>query len=272
MTNHAISTQAEHIAEIPHHDASSIFPIVTGVGVALTLFGTAANWNKFEWGLGALVIGFVVLAVGMIGWWWELIRDDKSNDVTLLGTPEHVQGMLRLGFGFFIASEVMFFAAVFAFYFYTRASFPSWPPPGYDRLPLTPAIINTILLVSSGFIYMWGEHKLVHGGRRPAITTIMGFALLLGLIFLGIQAFEWYELIHHGFTITDGTFGTSFYMLTGFHGFHVIVGALFLAVITARVATGHFTSKKHFAMTAAGWYWHFVDVVWIGLVLALYVF
>ena len=272
MTNQAMSTQAEHISEIPHHDASSIFPIVTCVGVASALFGTAANWNKFVWGQALIVLGLAVMAVGMIGWWWELVQENKNDEITLLGTQSHIQRMMRLGFGFFIASEVMFFAAIFAYYFYTRSMFPTWPPPGYDRLPIAPAIINTILLVSSGFIYMWGEHKLVNGGSRGAVTLIMGFAVFLGLIFLGIQAYEWYELMHHGFTITDGTFGTAFYMLTGFHGFHVIVGALFLGVVTARVALGHFTNNKHFAMTAAGWYWHFVDVVWILLVLVLYVF
>ena len=107
--------------------------------------------------------------------------------------------------------------------------------------------------------------------KMRALRAREALAVALGIIFLGIQAFEWYELlVHKGFGPTSGTFGTSFYGLTGFHGFHVIIGAIFLAVITYRVAIGHFTAKKHFAMTAAGWYWHFVDVVWIILVAVLY--
>ena len=274
MTDHALTPDGhhdDHHAGGHHHEEASIFPPVVGVGTAAMLFGTAANWNKQPFGMAMIVIGLAVLAVGMIGWWWELVQANKSDEVTLIGTVEEVQKIMKGGFMFFIGSEVMFFAAFFAYYFYTRFNSPVWPPPGYETLPLAPAIINTLLLVSSGFIYMLGEHWLVHGKPRGLVTAVMALAVALGIIFLGIQAFEWYELlVHKGFGPTSGTFGTSFYGLTGFHGFHVIIGAIFLAVITYRVAIGHFTAKKHFAMTAAGWYWHFVDVVWIILVAVLY--
>jgi cytochrome c oxidase subunit 3 len=272
VNEHALDSHAhEHHEHHPHEEAS-IFPAVCSVGTATMLLGLASYWNKFAWGLGLNMIGLAILLVGMIGWWWELVQSNKKDEVTLIGTPEEARRGLKIGFGFFIGSEVMFFAAFFAFYFYSRFHAPSWPPPGYSRLPLPPALINTALLVTSGFIYMWAEHRLQHAKGKALTVAAMASAVVLGAIFLGIQAKEWMTLMAEGLHVTDGTMGAAFYMLTGFHGFHVIVGALFLSVITVRTALNHFTPHKHFAMTAAGWYWHFVDVVWIGLVLCLYVF
>jgi cytochrome c oxidase subunit 3 len=253
-----------------HHEEASIFPPIVGIGTAMLLFGIATNWNKLPWGMAFIALGLTVQLVGMVGWWWELVEANKSDATTLIGTVDEVQKILKSGFAFFIGSEIMFFAAFFAFYFYTRFHSPVWPPPGYESLPIPPALINTALLVTSGFIYMLGEHWLVQGKPRGQVAGTMALAVLLGLIFLGVQGSEWATLMGEGFHATDGTFGSAFYGLTGFHGFHVIVGALFLAVIAYRVAVGHFTAHKHFAMTAAGWYWHFVDVVWIGLVAVLY--
>jgi cytochrome c oxidase subunit 3 len=258
-----------------HHEEASIFPPIVGIGAMAMLFGLAANWNHLPWGNGLSLIGIAVLLTGMIGWWWELVQANKSDETTLIGTVDEVQKIMRVGFGFFIGSEVMFFGAFFAYYFYIRLHAPSWPPAGYEALPLLPAMINTALLVTSGFLFMKGEHMLAHGHGQDKKWTIVAWmtsAVVLGLIFLGVQANEWYELmVHKNFNISDGTMGTAFYLLTGFHGFHVIIGALMLMTVTVRVALGHFTEKKHFAMTAAGWYWHFVDVVWIGLVAVLYV-
>ena len=134
-------------------------------------------------------------------------------------------------------------------------------------------MINTFLLVASGFMYMRGEHLLAKEKPRSQTLFWMIASLVFGFIFLGIQVKEWYELIyHHGFTVQSGPMGTAFFMLTGFHGLHVIIGAIFITVITCRIYLGHFTPHKHFAMTAAGWYWHFVDIVWIGLVLCVYLY
>ena len=277
MTDHALNHDDHHHDSHGeghegghHHEEASIFPPICGVGTAMMLFGTATNWNKLPWGVAFIVLGLTVLLVGMIGWWWELVQANKSDETTLIGTWQEVQKILKQGFGFFIGSEVMFFSAFFAFYFYVRFHSSVWPPPGYETLPIPPALVNTALLVTSGFIYMLGEHWLVQGKPRGQVAATMGLAVLLGIIFLGVQGTEWATLLGEGFSPADGTFGTAFYGLTGFHGFHVIIGAIFLAVITWRVAIGHFTGHKHFAMTAAGWYWHFVDVVWIGLVAVLY--
>jgi cytochrome c oxidase subunit 3 len=270
VNEHAVD--APHGEDFLHHEEASIFPLIAGAGVASTLWGLATLWNDHAWGVGVLMIGLTVAACGLIGWWTELVHANKSNKTTLLGTPEDVQRGLRLGFAFMIGSEVMFFAAFFAFYFYIRFHSPSWPPPGYSRLPIPPALLNTALLVSSGLIYHAAEHRLKHEKAKGGTLGLLLLAVVLGLTFLGVQANEWATLIHEGFKITDGTMGTAFYLLTGFHGAHVIVGAIFLSVVFIRVILGHFTAHKHFAMTAAGWYWHFVDVVWIGLVLSLYIF
>ena len=267
MNEQALGAQDAH-----HHEEASKFPPIVGVGAPLMLLGLGAHWNNMPWGLGLNLLGTAILLAGMIGWWWELIEQNKKDEVTLIGTPEQMRKLLKLGFAFFIGSEVMFFAAFFAYYFYIRGIAPSWPPLGYDKLPIVPAIINTALLVSSGVCFHFAEHGLIHKKSKSLVVGLLVVAVLLGAIFLGVQAQEWMELMHHGFHINDGTMGTAFYLLTGFHGFHVIIGAIFLTVVLVRVILNHFTPEKHFAMTAAGWYWHFVDVVWIGLVLCLYVF
>ncbi|MDB5100426.1 MAG: cytochrome c oxidase subunit 3 [Cyanobacteria bacterium RYN_339] len=253
-----------------HHDESSIFPAIVGTCVGMMLLGLAANWNDFAWGKGLSLMGFAFALVGCIGWWRELVTANRLDERTLVGFPEEVRRGLKIGFGFFIGSEVMFFAAFFAFYFYARFHAPQWPPAGYSMLPLPPAIINTALLVASGFFYMAGEHRIAHKQSKPMTMFWMILALTFGFVFLGIQVNEWQTLMHEGFKINDGTMGTAFYLLTGFHGFHVIIGALMITVVTVRIWLNHFDEHRHFAMTAAGWYWHFVDVVWIGLVLVLY--
>jgi cytochrome c oxidase subunit 3 len=272
VSDHAHTAHAHdpHDKSFLHHDESSIFPAIVGTGVGMMLLGLAANWNDFTWGKGLIVLGFSAGLGGCIGWWLELVRSNALNERTLVGFPAEVRRGLRIGFMFFIGSEVMFFAAFFAFYFYARCHSPEWPPHGYKMLPLPPAMINTALLVTSGFFYMAGERRIEHHKSKPMTLVWMTLALVFGFIFLGIQANEWLTLMHEGFDIKDGTMGTAFYLLTGFHGFHVVIGAIFITVVTLRIARNHFDHERHFAMTAAGWYWHFVDVVWIGLVAVLY--
>ncbi|MEB3196101.1 MAG: cytochrome c oxidase subunit 3 [Candidatus Sericytochromatia bacterium] len=257
-----------HVLE---HEIASIFPAITGFSTGLMLFGAASTWNQLAFGPAAIALGFSILICALIGWWWELVRDNKLEENSLIGTPDDARRGLRIGFGFFIGSEVMFFAAFFAYFFYARNMAPVWPPEGFAKLPWDIALVNTALLVVSGFFYMRGEHHIEHGqGGRSLKHMVM--ALLLGFIFLGVQAQEWAHLIHEGFTVQSGPMGTAFFLLTGFHGFHVIIGAIFITVVTFRIWFQHFTPHKHFAMTAAGWYWHFVDVVWIGLVVCVYLY
>ncbi|MEB3285528.1 MAG: cytochrome c oxidase subunit 3 [Candidatus Sericytochromatia bacterium] len=281
MTDHSHHSHASPVpagtdvaALDPHvleHEIASIFPSITGFSTGLMLFGIGATWNEFTWGPAAIVLGLSILICAMVGWWWELVRDNRLEENSLIGTPDDARKGLRIGFGFFIGSEVMFFAAFFAYYFYARAMAPVWPPEGFAKLPWDIALVNTALLVVSGFFYMRGEHHIEHGTPQRSMKHMV-LALILGFVFLAVQAQEWMHLIHEGFTVQSGPMGTAFYLLTGFHGFHVIIGAIFITVVTARIALAHFTPQKHFAMTAAGWYWHFVDVVWIGLVVCVYLY
>jgi cytochrome c oxidase subunit 3 len=178
-----------------------------------------------------------------------------------------------LGMMLFIASEVMFFAALFAAYFNAQATLPVWPPEGYDHIlnawPI--AIIATTILIISSFTMQWGTMR-IRRGDRTGLNRAVAVTLVLGIIFLGIQLYDYYELItHEQFTIDSGIYGTLFYTMTGFHGAHVLGGVIGLSVILSRGLAGQFTRRHHVAVEAVHYYWHFVDVVWVLLFLVLYI-
>jgi cytochrome c oxidase subunit 3 len=183
-----------------------------------------------------------------------------------------VQIGMRYGMVLFIASEVMFFAAWF-WAFFNASLFPPeaikgvWPPPGV--VPFNPwelPFLNTLILLTSGITVTWAHHALIEGNRRHLLQGL-GLTVLLGLTFTGFQA---YEYVHASFGFKDGIYSTTFYMATGFHGFHVIVGTIFLIVCFFRAKKGHFKVEHHFGFEAAAWYWHFVDVVWLFLFVCMY--
>ncbi|MDX1737719.1 MAG: cytochrome c oxidase subunit 3 [Alphaproteobacteria bacterium] len=228
-------------------------------------------------GLGAWKILPGVLAVlyTMYGWWSDVIREG--------GEGHHkpvVQLAMRYGMSMFIASEVMFFAAFFwAFFdisFYydeakqvlrVAATGGQWPPVGVETfnawdLPF----MNTLILLLSGCTVTWAHHALREGHREQVIQGL-ALTVILGLAFTALQA---YEYSHAAFGFSDGIYSSVFYMATGFHGFHVIVGTIFLAVCLIRASKGAFTPTSHFGFEAAAWYWHFVDVVWLFLFVAVY--
>ncbi len=187
--------------------------------------------------------------------------------------PVHRPGISTpvLGMILFITSEVMFFAGLFAAYFNTRATATSgWPPPGNPHFQikgeiLLPLIITTILVLSS-FTMHYGVRRIRQGDRR-GLTRAVAVTLLLGITFLAGQLYDYSRL---GFGLSDGTFGTTFYTLTGFHGAHVLAGTIMLAVILFRSGTGQFSARHHDAVEAVSLYWHFVDIVWICLFSTLY--
>lgn len=277
-------TVAGHIPSAGHHEEKSIWPIVAGPGIALMGFGFLITLSSRPIGLPILVVGVVVALFGLIGWWREVISLAPQEPVTThpstrdpLGVAELYEDLsahvgeqarnLRLGFVLFIASEVMFFAAFFGFYFYSRGHIQVWPPVGYPTLEnswIPP--LNTALLLTSGLTFTWGHHGLIHN-RRDQLKLGLALTILLGATFLSLQAWEW---THLGLSIRDGLLGTAFFLLTGFHGAHVILGVIFLTVMLGRASAGHFTPSRHFALQACGWYWHFVDVVWILLFSLLY--
>ncbi|MEN9855954.1 MAG: cytochrome c oxidase, subunit, partial [Pseudomonadota bacterium] len=250
-------------------------------------YQTAQQWH---WLLGkgqALVLGggFLFTLYAAASWWTDVVKESHKGD----HTP--VVGIgLRYGMILFIASEVMFFVAWFWMFFEvslfadarTASTIPevasawaTWPPEGVETLdPFHLPLMNTLTLLLSGTTVTWAHHALQQGNRASAKLGLM-ITVALGLMFTGLQAIEYSHALHEkafgfGGEIV-GVYGSSFFMATGFHGAHVIIGTLFLAVCLFRLMKGHFTETKHFGFEAAAWYWHFVDVVWLFLFAFIYV-
>lgn len=234
------------------------------------LFG-AVLWMK-EITMWPFFIGLVLVVYNMFTWWADTISENHAGDHTPV-----VQIGLRYGFILFITSEVMFFFAWF-WSFFKHAMYPMgpespavdsvWPPVGIETFdPFHLPLINTLILLSSGCAATWAHHALVHDNNRKDIRNGLIIAIILGVIFTGFQA---YEYSHAAFSFSGNIYGANFFMATGFHGFHVIVGTIFLFVCLLRVLKGHFTPTDHIGFEAAAWYWHFVDVVWLFLFAAVY--
>lgn len=190
------------------------------------------------------------------------VRGFAKKDVPLVQNLQHRYGVI-----FFIVSEVMFFAAFFAAYFYLRLYNGEWPPANIETLAINLPLINTLLLLTSGTTVTFAHHALLHGDRQRA-TFYTFLTWQLGVIFLLCQAFEY---SHASFGLGDGVYATVFYLLTGFHGMHVAVGSLMLMMCHYRLTKGDFSKDNHFFFEATAWYWHFVDVVWVGLLLFVYI-
>jgi cytochrome c oxidase subunit 3 len=263
----AVSASARQPAPFPpatpagdHH--GSIWPFVAAVGVFLLAASLLATLAWGSWGLVGVLAALTVTVAGTVGWWHQLILEPGAG--ALKG---QAQQDLRTGFGLFIASEVAFFAAFFIGYFYLRGMAPVWPPAGSPGLgPLRLPMLNTIVLAVSGLTLTVG-HAALKRYRRQAFLGWLGVTILLGATFLLGQGLEWHE---SALTLRSGPLGNAFYLLTGFHGLHVLVGTVFLAVVWARGAGGAFTPSQHDAVTLAGWYWHFVDAVWLLLFISFY--
>ena len=251
---------------------ASAWPIV-GAFASLALTGGAVMWmHDNPYGKFVFFLGLIGVLAVMFSWWGDVIREGKAGDHTPV-----VQLHLRYGMILFIASEVMFFVGWF-WSFFDFSLFPStisevvggqWPPKSMEAvmdafdLPL----LNTLILLCSGTTVTWAHHCLIHGDR-DGLKKGLWATILLGMLFSSLQA---YEYIHAPFPFGTNTYGSAFYMATGFHGFHVIIGTIFLAVCLKRTYNGDFTPKQHFGFEAAAWYWHFVDVVWLFLFVAIYV-
>jgi cytochrome c oxidase subunit III len=246
------------------------WPII-GSFSALALTGGAIMWfHNNDYGIPVMIAGFAMVLVTMYNWWANTVREADTG----YHTPV-VQLHLRYGMILFIASEVMFFLAWF-WAFFDSALFPSavdavggtWPPQGIEVLdPWGWPLLNTMILLCSGTTVTWAHHSLIHGDR-DGLKKGLWLTVLLGILFSCIQA---YEYAHAPFEFGNNTYSSAFYMATGFHGFHVLVGTIFLIVCLVRTYKGHFTPQQHFGFEAAAWYWHFVDVVWLFLFIAVYV-
>jgi cytochrome c oxidase subunit 3 len=258
----------------PYHLVDpSPWPIVGAFAGGLLAFGAVeAMHNKTFFLLSA---GLLAVLATMFLWWRDVVRESRTPG---LHTPI-VRIGLRYGMMLFIASEVMFFVAFFWAYFHF-ALFPShladgtyakdiWPPPGVLTFdPFHLPLLNTMILLLSGCTVTWAHHSLLHGDRKGLIAGL-AITVGLGLAFTAVQAYE-YAVAPFKF-INGGVYPSTFFLATGFHGFHVIVGTIFLAVCLFRAIKGHFSAERHFGFEAAAWYWHFVDVVWLFLFVCIYV-
>jgi len=174
-----------------------------------------------------------------------------------------------LGMVLFIASEIMFFGGLFGAYFTIRSAAPEWPPPDTPHLSAIYAAVLTAILVSSSVTMQFGVWAIRKNNQRRLILWL-AVSLLLGATFLAMQALEYANLIREGMTLSSGVFGSTFYTLTGFHGAHVAGGAAFILIVLLRARSGQFTARYHDTVEMASYYWHFVDVVWLGLFSTIY--
>ncbi|MGB0904692.1 MAG: cytochrome c oxidase subunit 3 [Mangrovicoccus sp.] len=249
----------------------SVWPFMGAVGGFVMLFG-AVLWMHGSLPI-VFFVGLAAVLYVMYGWWGDTITEAKAGD----HTPVVMIG-LRYGFIFFIMSEVMFFAAWF-WSFFKHAMYPMgpespaidgvWPPVGIETFdPWHLPLINTLILLCSGCAATWAHHALVHENNRKDMQTGLIIAVLLGVLFTFFQA---YEYSHAAFGFSGNIYGANFFMATGFHGAHVIIGTIFLLICLIRLNRGDFTQSHHTGFEAAAWYWHFVDVVWLCLFFFVYV-
>jgi len=277
-----------------HHDYHLVNPSpwpLIGSAASVILTMGIVIWAKGVFGLPKgtwwpAAVGLAGILVTMYAWWADVVRESRGGDHTPV-----VQLGLRYGMILFIMSEVMFFVAWFWVFFEmslfhhvrtasaipeVRQAWTAWPPKGVEILdPWHFPLINTLILLTSGTTITWAHHAIQTGDRKETRTGLI-LTILLGVCFTAVQAYEYREIITEKLffnpeSVNAGLYGSAFFMATGFHGFHVLIGTLFLIVCLARLLSGQFTPKKHFGFEAAAWYWHFVDVVWLFLFAFIYV-
>jgi cytochrome c oxidase subunit 3 len=257
--------------------------LVMAVG-AVTFMKGLVGLPKGTWWL--LALGFAGVIYTMIGWWMDVVKEANEGDHTPV-----VSIGLRYGMIMFIASEVMFFVAWFWIFFEmalfhnvrtasaiddVRTAWATWPPKGVETVsPWHLPLVNTLTLLLSGTTVTWAHHALQQGDRQGAKIGLL-LTIILGVMFTTVQAYEYHhilteQLFYSADAVNSGLYGSAFFMATGFHGFHVVIGTIFLAVCLFRLIGGGFTPEKHFGFEAAAWYWHFVDVVWLFLFAFIYV-
>ncbi len=275
----------------------SHWPLVGSIALTSIMVGAATMLNGASSGSVLMGIGTLILIVMLVGWFGTVIRESEAGAYN-----SQVDVSFRWGMFWFIFSEVMFFAAFFGALFYARIySLPwlsgegsgastnlylwpdfeaIWPStangPGeiggvFKSMPAWGIpTLNTLILLSSGVTVTWAHHGLKVMKRKQLIAGLL-LTVILGFLFVGFQADEYIHAYNDlNLTLESGIYGSTFYMLTGFHGLHVTLGAIMLTVMLFRSIAGHFTPDNHFAFEATAWYWHFVDVVWLGLFIFVY--
>ncbi|MEE3316621.1 MAG: cytochrome c oxidase subunit 3 [Pseudomonadota bacterium] len=250
----------------------SIWPFLGSVGALIMLYGAVRLMN--DEGIAMFLVGLAMVAYVMFAWWSDVVSESRAGDHTPV-----VRIGLRYGFILFIMSEVMFFVAWF-WSFFKHALYPMgpespavdgvWPPVGIETFdPWHLPLINTLILLCSGAAATWAHHALVHENNRKDMRNGLILAIALGAVF---TVFQIYEYSDAAFGFSGNIYGANFFMATGFHGAHVLIGTIFLFVCLLRLTLKNdFTQEKHIGFEAAAWYWHFVDVVWLFLFAAVYI-
>lgn len=272
--------------------APSMYPIIGSTAILFMGSGAALTMNKIELGYGLLAFGFAILVYMLFGWFGTVARESEGGKY-----GEQVDKSFRWGMSWFIFTEVMFFCAFFGALFYMRNfSIPwlseestvlgnafwssyngTWPTAGpgkHDEFTSMGAwglpAFNTLLLLTSGVTVTFAHWALKKNDRAGLKNWLLA-TVLLGALFIACQAYEYVHAYNDlNLKLTTGAYGSTFFMLTGFHGFHVTIGTIMLLVIYFRSAAGHFTPEHHFGFEGVAWYWHFVDVVWLGLFVFVY--
>ncbi|UZR30230.1 cytochrome c oxidase subunit 3 [Methylococcus mesophilus] len=277
---------------IPH---KATWPIVGSIGLTSLLAGFANYLNGLSIGPTMMILGAGILVTMLVGWFGTVIHESVAGIYS-----DQVDHSFRWGMIWFITSEVFFFSAFFGALYYARIyalpwlggegelgvtneilwkGFDAvWPTNGPGKVggefePMAawgiPAL-NTLILLSSGVTVTWAHWGLLADNRGQLIKGLIA-TVALGFLFVILQGFEYHEAYSEmGLTLGSGIYGSTFFMLTGFHGLHVTIGAIILTVVLFRSIRGHFSAEHHFAFEAAAWYWHFVDVVWLGLFIFVY--
>nr|YP_009526700.1 cytochrome c oxidase subunit III [Cacoplistes rogenhoferi]AXY63903.1 cytochrome c oxidase subunit 3 [Cacoplistes rogenhoferi] len=258
-----MTTHSNH----PYHLVNvSPWPLTGAIGAMIMTIGLISMFHQFKFTL--LVIGLIVTILTMIQWWRDITREGTYQGMHTY----NVNTGLRWGMILFIISEVLFFLSFFWAFFHSSLS-PSieigmlWPPKGI--LPFNPIqipLLNTSILLASGVTVTWAHHSIMNNNYTQTSQSLV-FTIMLGLYFTILQA---YEYIEAPFTIADSVYGSTFFVATGFHGLHVIIGTTFLIICLMRHNLKHFSSNHHFGFEAAAWYWHFVDIVWLFLYISIY--
>jgi cytochrome c oxidase subunit 3 len=287
-----MGAQGSYYVPEPSH-----WPIVGSIGIATMLSGAALWFHQHAWAPHIFFAGLIIVTIMIVGWMGTVISENERGCF-----DKQVDRSFRWGMFWFIFSEVCFFAAFFGDLFFERlwsvpllgglvhpvTHYLAWPdfkatwpllinPDNLKYVgakeamgPWGLAAINTVILLSSGGTITWAHHALKDNKRTQLIIGMI-CTVLLGIIFLSLQAREFYEAYTElGLTLDAGVYGSTFFFLTGFHGLHVTIGTIMLMVILGRCVRGHFTPERHFGFEAVAWYWHFVDVVWLFLFVFVY--
>nr|YP_008757773.1 cytochrome c oxidase subunit III [Leptidea morsei]AFP58823.1 cytochrome c oxidase subunit III [Leptidea morsei] len=251
----------------PYHLVDySPWPLTGAIGTMTLVTGLVKWFHNFNFNL--ILLGYFIIILTMFQWWRDISREGTfQGKHTIL-----VSKGLRWGMILFIVSEFFFFISFFWAFFHSSLS-PnveigiSWPP--MSIIPFNPfqiPLLNTIILITSGLTVTWAHHAIMNNNFNQT-TQGLFFTIILGIYFSLLQAYEYFEA---PFSISDSIYGSTFFMATGFHGIHVIIGTIFLSICLIRHLNFHFSSNHHFGFEAAAWYWHFVDVIWLFLYITIY--